>query len=77
VDKAQVQLYRRRWKEVWKVEQKEIQSSTLEIRWQQLNAAFGLGKGLHLHTRGQDEMRVYQRWAKLKGSQDRDQHLKV
>jgi len=75
MDKTQARLFRQRWQAVQKIQQEETRESTLEQHWQQLNAAFGLGKGLHLAADDSDEMRVYLRWAKLKEHQL--QHPKV
>ena len=66
MNKTQARAFRRRWREVQEIQQKETTGSTLELRWRQLNAAFGLGKSLQLETSHAGEMRVYQRWAKLK-----------
>ena len=68
MDKTQARAFRQRWLAVREIQQKEAQASTLEERWRQLNAAFRLGKGMHLTTGHSDETRVYQRWAKLKES---------
>ena len=75
MDKTQARLFRQRWQAVQKIQQEEARESTLEQHWWQLNAAFGLGKGLHLVADNSDEMRVYLRWAKLKENQL--QHPKV
>jgi hypothetical protein len=75
MDKTQARLFRQRWQAVQMIQQEQARESTLEQHWRQLNAAFGLGKGLHLVTDDSDEMRVYLRWAKLKENQL--QHPKV
>jgi hypothetical protein len=75
MDKARVHAYRRRWLAVDELKRNETPSSGLELRWRQLNAAYGLGKELHLAADHHDEMRVYLRWAKLKEKQP--QHLKA
>ena len=66
MDKTQARIFRQRWRAVQEIQQIEIRSLTLEQRWQQLNAAFRLGKGMHLPAGHSDEILVYQRWAKLK-----------
>jgi hypothetical protein len=66
MDKAHVQQFRNRWLAVQEVQRKEECRTTFELRWQQLNAAFGMGKGLQLASSHSDEMQVYLRWAKLK-----------
>jgi hypothetical protein len=43
-----------------------VGSESLELRWQQINAAFGLAKGLGLLKPDPSEMEVFERWAKLK-----------
>ena len=69
MDMAQAQQFRDKWQVVEEIHQKEALRSTLELRWQKLNSAFGIGKGLQLESSHSDEMRVYQRWAKLKKDQ--------
>ena len=66
MDKVQAQLFRNRWQAVQELQQKEALGAAHELRWQQLNAAFGMGKGLQLAAKPSDEMQVYRRWAKLK-----------
>ncbi len=66
MEKKQVRAFRQRWRAVQEIQQKEASGTTLELRWRQLNAAYGLGKGMQLPARHSDEMCVYQRWAKLK-----------
>jgi hypothetical protein len=58
--------YKARWAEVEAVIQEERRSASLKLRWQQLNAAYALAKGLGLLQPDPSEMEVFQRWAKLK-----------
>jgi hypothetical protein len=55
-----------RWKAVQEVERQELKSTTLELRWQQLNAVINLTIGLGIYKAAEDEYEVFQRWAKLK-----------
>ena len=40
--------------------------SSLELRWRQLNAVVGLAIGMGIFKSADDEIEVFQRWAKLK-----------
>ncbi len=64
--KDDLKAYRVRWTAVDEVLQKEHCSASLELRWRQLNAAYGMAKGLGLLKPDPSEEGVYQRWAKLK-----------
>ena len=55
-----------RWQAVAEVERQELQTATLELRWQQLNAVIGMAVGLGIFQPAEDEIEVFQRWAKLK-----------
>ena len=59
-------LYQARWKAVEEIQTEERKSASLELRWQQLNAAYGMAKGLGLLRPDLSEMEVFERWAKLK-----------
>lgn len=48
------------------VQREERISASLQLRWQQLNAAYGLAKGLGMLQPDPSERDVFQRWAKLK-----------
>jgi hypothetical protein len=58
--------YRDRWLAVAEIERQELQTASLELRWQQLNAVVGMAIGLGIWKAADDELEVYQRWAKLK-----------
>jgi hypothetical protein len=64
--KAAIQAYQQRWKIVEEVQAAEKRSASLELRWRQLNAAYGLAKSLGLIRPDPSEYEVYARWAKLK-----------
>ena len=66
MDKVQAQQFRNRWRAVEEIQQKEARHATFELRWRKLNSAFVIGKELKLASSHLGEMRVYQRWAKLK-----------
>jgi hypothetical protein len=68
VDNA-LKAYLARWQAVEEVERQELQSASMELRWQQLNAAIRMAIGLGIYQSNEDETEVFQRWAKLK-----DQH---
>ena len=65
MNKSQVEQFRNRWQAVEAIQLEEMRSATLELRWRQLNAAYGMGSSLQLSSGHSDEAQVYQRWAKL------------
>ncbi len=66
--KEQAQEYRARWEAVKAVEIAEQRASTIERRWQQLNAIWELALELGLPRRERKGLEVVRaRWAKLKG----------
>ncbi len=67
-----LKAYLARWQAVEEVERQELQTATLELRWQQLNAAIGMAIGLGIYETTEDESEVFQRWAILK-----DHHLTI
>ena len=66
MDATTLKAYRARWQAVAEIERQELQTATLELRWQQLNAVIGLAIGLGIFKPVEDEIEVFQRWAKLK-----------
>lgn len=62
-----------RWKAVKKIQAEEQRSAPLDLRWRQLNAAYGLAKALGLLQPDPDEVKVFERWAKLKTEGKSDQ----
>jgi hypothetical protein len=64
--KDDLKAYQARWAEVEAVVSEERRTASLEIRWQQLNAAFAMAKGLGLLREDPSEAEVFERWAKLK-----------
>ena len=64
--KDDLRAYQARWAEVEVVVQEERRTASLELRWQQLNTAYRLGKGLGLQQADQGELEVFQKWARLK-----------
>ena len=61
-----LKAYRDRWQAVAEIERQEMQTASLDLRWQQLNAIVGLAIGLGIFKTIEDKTEVYQRWAKLK-----------
>lgn len=61
-----LKAYRARWQAVEEIERQELQNATLELRWRQLNAVIGLAIGLGIYQPVEDDIEVFQRWAKLK-----------
>ena len=66
MDKAPLKAYLDRWQAVAEFERWELQISSLELRWQQLNAVVSMAIGLNILKPAADETEVYSRWAKLK-----------
>ena len=63
---ATLKAYCARWQAVAEVERQELQTATLELRWQQLNSVIGMAVGLGIFQPAEDKIEVFQRWAKLK-----------
>jgi hypothetical protein len=66
---SEVKSYRERWKALEEVERQEQRSSSIALRWRQLNSILCLAIGLGLAMENpdcQDEL-ARQRWVKLKG----------
>jgi hypothetical protein len=64
--KELVQVYQARWKAIEEIQMEERRSASLELRWRQLNAAYGLAKGLGLLQPDPTELEIIKRWALLK-----------
>ena len=64
--KSDLRAYQEHWKAVEETQAAERRSASLELRWQQLNAAYGIAKGLGLLQSDLSELEVFERWAKLK-----------
>jgi len=65
-DKDPYSAYRARWKAVEAFQKAERKAASLELRWRQLNAAYGLAIGLGLLRPDPSEIGIFERWAKLK-----------
>ena len=61
-----LRAYRERWLAVEEIERQEQRNASLELRWRQLNAAYGMAKELGLLRSDPSESGVFERWAKLK-----------
>jgi hypothetical protein len=61
-----LKAYLARWAEIDLVIREEQSAAPLELRWQQLNAAYAMALGLGLLQEDPSEVGVYGRWAKLK-----------
>jgi hypothetical protein len=64
--KSDLKAYQARWSAVEAIQREERRSASLTLRWQQLNAAFGMAKVLGLLQPDPSELGVYERWARLK-----------
>jgi len=61
-----LRAYVARWAEVEAVVEQERRTASLELRWQQLNSAYGMAKGLGLLKEDASEAGVFETWARLK-----------
>ena len=68
MDTQLVREYRARWETVAEVEDAEQHEATVASRWQRLNAILqmAMAMGLDLGAQNDDELVVWQRWARLK-----------
>ena len=64
--KDDLKAYQARWADVEAVVAEERRTASLELRWQQLNAACAMAIGLGLSHEDPSEIGVFERWAKLK-----------
>jgi len=64
--KEDLKAYQSRWAEVEAVVAEERRIASLELRWQQLNAAWAMAIGLGLRQEDTSEAGVFERWVKLK-----------
>ncbi len=64
--KNDLAVYKERWVIIDAIQREERKSAPLSLRWQQLNSAYGMAKGLGLLQPDPSEIGVFQRWAKLK-----------
>jgi hypothetical protein len=64
--KDDIKAYQARWAEVDAVIAEERRTASLELRWQQLNAAYAFFLGIGIHQEDLSEIGVFERWAKLK-----------
>lgn len=62
--------FRDRWQAIEAIEVEEQKSASLELRWLQLNSILrmAIGLGLPLTNSIEDDLVVYQRWVKLRGT---------
>lgn len=61
-----IKTYLARWQAVSEVELHELQTTTVAVRWQQLNSIIGMAIGLGIHRPVEDDPEISQRWAKLR-----------
>ena len=64
--KEDLKAYQARWAQVDAAVKEERRAASLEVRWQQLNAAYAMAKGLGLLREDPSEAGVFDLWAKLK-----------
>jgi hypothetical protein len=64
--KDELRAYRTRWVEVDAVVAEERRTASIQLRWQQLNAAYAMAIGLGLRQEDTSEAGVFERWVKLK-----------
>ena len=61
-----LKAYLARWQAVEEIERQELQTATLDLRWQQLNSVIGMAIGLGIFEPTEDESEGIQRWGMLK-----------
>lgn len=66
MNRQDAEEFRQRWQAVAEIEAQELREATIELRWRQLNAIWGLARGLGLPAPERDEEVVRQRWIKIK-----------
>jgi hypothetical protein len=64
--KDELRAYRTRWVKVDAMVAEERRTASIELRWQQLNAAYAMAIGLGLRQEDTSEAGVFERWVKLK-----------
>jgi hypothetical protein len=64
--KDDLKAYLARWATVETVQEEERRLIPIELKWRQLNSAYGMAKGLNPVQPDQGEQGVFERWAKLK-----------
>jgi hypothetical protein len=64
--KDDVIAYKERWKAVAEIEEQELRTTSISMKWRQLNSIINLAKRMGIFTQDLSEELVYQRWAKLK-----------
>ncbi len=69
-----LKAYIARWQAVAEIEQRELQTASLELRWRQLNAVIGMALGLGIFNSDESEAEIHQRWANLKEKLASNQH---
>ena len=62
----EIKEFKRRWEEVEAFQKELRRSAPIELRWRQLNAAYGMAKTLGWIKPDPSEMDVILRWAMLK-----------
>jgi hypothetical protein len=68
-----IRAYKERWQAVEAIERQERSQQSIQLRWLQLNSLYNLAVGLGLTLDPhQDELGVWQRWAKIKEEYERN-----
>jgi hypothetical protein len=68
MDAEEIRFHLRdRWKAVEEIERQELRATSMETRLKQMNAIWGLAKGLGFSFEpDESEMEIFMRWTKLK-----------
>ena len=61
-----IKVYLTRWQAVSEIERQELQTTTVAVRWQQLNSIIGIAIGLGIQWPVEDDPEISKRWVKLK-----------
>jgi hypothetical protein len=70
-----IRFYKERWKAVEEIEQQELRAMSPEEHWRKLNAIvrFVVETGMEIDDNHNEEMEVFQRWAKIKAKYEAGQ----
>jgi len=64
--KDELIAYKERWKVVAEIEEHELRTTSISMKWRQLNSIINLATRMGIFSPDPSEELVHQRWAKLK-----------
>jgi len=66
ISKEAMVAYQRRYQAVAEIELQELRTTSIEMKWRQLNSVINLAKHMGIFSPDPSEEVVYKRWATLK-----------